>query len=86
MLRLTPMKLSNEEPANRILQQWLKTQRESKGLSLRDVGRIVDTHHSVIGKVEMGKRRIDLVEYLVYCQAMGFDAAKGIELVEKELS
>lgn len=80
------MNLSTEEPANRLLQQWLKRQRESKALSLRDAGRLVDVHHSIIGKVETGKRRIDLVEYFVYCRAMGFNAAEGIELLENALS
>jgi transcriptional regulator with XRE-family HTH domain len=80
------MKFCKEEPVNRILREWLKKQREMQGLSLRDVGLRIERHHSIIGKVESGKRQITLVEFLFYCQTMGFNALEGIKLIEKEVS
>lgn len=63
------------------LRAWLKVQRESQGLSLRDAAARVGRHHSVIGKLEQNRRRIDLVEYVEYCQALGLDPHAGLDVV-----
>lgn len=63
------------------LRTWLRARREEKGLSLRAVSALVDRHHSVVGKMEQDRRRIDLIEYVEYCQALGVDPHEGLELV-----
>lgn len=60
------------------LSQWLQAQREASGLSLRDVGEKLGWHHSIIGKIEQGQRRIDVIEYLELCQAINANPTQGL--------
>lgn len=65
------------------LRAWLKTKREEKGLSLREVGELVGRHHSVIGKMEQDRRKIDVVEFVEYCKALDIDPTEGIQVISK---
>lgn len=38
-------------------------------------------HHSVIGKWEQNRRRLDIVEYVDYCLAMDIDPREGLEIL-----
>lgn len=67
------------------LREWLKRKREEQGLSLRDVGELVGRHHSVIGKMEQDRRKIDVVEFVEYCQALGLDPKEGVGIISKTL-
>lgn len=63
------------------LRAWLKTQREEKGLTLRQVGERVGRHHSVIGKLEQNRRRIDIVEFIEYCLSLDIDPHEGLDVL-----
>ena len=63
------------------LRAWLKSKREAQELSLRDVAEIVGRHHSVIGKLEQTRRRIDIVEFVDYCCALGINPHEGIDVL-----
>lgn len=63
------------------LRAWLKVQREAQGLSLRDVGARLGRHHSVIGKLEQDRRRIDVVEYVEYCLSLDLDPHEGLDVL-----
>ena len=65
------------------LRTWLKAKREEKGLSLREVGELVGRHHSVIGKMEQDRRKIDVVEFVEYCLALDIDPTEGILLIRR---
>lgn len=65
-------------PESEKLGQWLREQREAKGLSMRQAGELLDKPHSFIAKTEIGQRRIDVLEYIRYCKELGFDALEGI--------
>lgn len=75
------MKTSSYSPYYQALRDWLRTQREAKGLSIRDAALIVGRHHSVIGKMEQDRRRIDVVEFVQYCDALGINAHEGLEVL-----
>ena len=60
------------------LRDWLRSERESQGLSMRDLAQMLNTNHQFIGKVELGERRLDVVEYVTYCQALNIDPSEGI--------
>ena len=66
-----------------VLRTWLKAKREEKNLSLREVGELVGRHHSVIGKMEQDRRKIDVVEFVEYCLALDIDPVEGILLIKK---
>lgn len=57
---------------------WLQEQREAKGLTMREAGEMLGKPHTFIAKTESGERRLDVIEYIWYCQTLGFDAISGI--------
>ncbi|WP_321529020.1 helix-turn-helix transcriptional regulator [Sedimenticola selenatireducens] len=63
------------------LRLWLKSKREEKGMSLRSLADILGRHHSVVGKLEQDRRRIDVIEYIEYCEAVDADPREGIEIL-----
>ncbi len=54
-------------------------------MSLREVAELVGRHHSVIGKMEQDRRKIDVVEYVEYCLALGIDPKEGLSIVETKI-
>ena len=63
------------------LLKWLRAQREKKGLTMRALGKKMHIHHSWVGKIEQGERRLDLVEYVRLCKALKIDPHEGLDLV-----
>lgn len=61
---------------------WLREQREGQNLSMRDLAETLGTPHSFIGKTEQGERRLDVVEYLYYCEALGLAPEKGLKIMK----
>lgn len=76
------MKTSPYSPQYEELRSWLKREREKKQLTLRDVAAIVGRHHSIIGKLEQSSRKIDIVEFVEYCDALGIDPHEGLSLIQ----
>ncbi len=66
-----------------LLRNWLKDERHKQdGLTLRVFAEKLSVHHSIIGKVEQGERKLDIVEYVEYCEALGVDPQVGIQLIQ----
>lgn len=64
---------------------WLKSCREEKGLSMRELAEQLDVPHSWVGKVEQVERRLDVFEYVQLCQCLGVDPAKGLAKIKTGL-
>ena len=75
------MKGSTYSPHYAALRAWLITKREEKGLSIRDAGKLVNRHHSIIGKMEQDRRKIDILEFVEYCQKLDIDPHEGIDVI-----
>lgn len=75
------LKGSGHTDKHHILRSWLKSARVEKGLSLRQAGILFNVHHSIIGKIETGKRRIDVVEFLEYCHSIKVDPFFGLNFI-----
>ena len=75
------MKPSSYSPQYDNLRAWMKQKREESGLSLRAVGEIVGRHHSVVGKLEQDRRKIEMLEFVAYCKAVGADPHEGLDLI-----
>ncbi|CAA0222821.1 MULTISPECIES: helix-turn-helix domain-containing protein [Acinetobacter calcoaceticus/baumannii complex] len=67
-----------------VLCQWLKSQRKAQKLTMRSLSERMDRPHSFIQKVEQGERRLDVVEYVWYCEKLNIDPIVGIKLVIKQ--
>ena len=60
---------------------WLREAREGQGLSMREMASRLGRPHSFVQKVETGERRLDVVEYVWYCRALGALPQDGIDVV-----
>ena len=75
------MKTSLYSPHYDKLRLWLKTNREEQSLSLREVSELWGKHHSILGKIEQARRKIELVEYIELCQILSIDPNEGLNLL-----
>lgn len=57
-----------KEDYNKLL-ELLYRLRLSAGLKQSDLATILGVHQSFISKLESGERRIDILEFIVYCKA-----------------
>lgn len=64
---------------------WLKAQRERQGLTMRELGERLALPHTYVAKVEQRERRLDVVEYVYYCKALGVNPVEGLLQVDKGL-
>jgi len=49
---------------------------------MRDLGTILDVPHSFISKIEHGDRRLDIIEYLQYCEALKLSPEKCLAKIK----
>ena len=61
------------------LREWLANARTARGLTIRELGERLDVHHSIIGKIESGGRKLDVIEFVKYCQALGVNPGDGLD-------
>ena len=62
----------------RLLRQW----RTDAGLTQRDLAAILKKPHTYVHKTETGERRIDPVELIRWCRAVGIEPTDAIKNVE----
>ncbi|WP_432467213.1 helix-turn-helix domain-containing protein [Agarivorans sp. Z349TD_8] len=68
-------------PEYRQLIEWLKTARAERGLTMREFAAELGVPHSYVGKVEQCERKLDVLEYLRYCQALDLNPVEGIRVL-----
>lgn len=61
---------------------WLRSGREARGWTIRELAVVLGESHAVIGKIEIGERRLDVYEFMQYCQALELDPLYGIKYLE----
>jgi len=42
---------------------------------------MIGAHWTSVGKLEQDRKKIELVEFVTYCQAIGADPHEGIEVI-----
>ena len=65
--------VSSEE--NSKLTKWLRRS-AMKGHTMRSLAQVLGTPHSFIGKIENQERRLDVIEFMRYCDALEVDPLK----------
>jgi transcriptional regulator with XRE-family HTH domain len=64
-----------------LLRSWLKDQRVKKELTIRELAQLLGRHHSIIGKIEQTRRKIDIIEFIDYCDALEVDPLDGLKII-----
>jgi transcriptional regulator with XRE-family HTH domain len=67
------------------LQNVLRQLRHAAGLRQEDLARMLDEPQSFVSKYESGERRLDLIELLHLCRAMGVTLPELINRFEEQL-
>ncbi len=67
--------------SSRVLTEYLRNSRRSAGLTIRQLAAKMDVHHSIIGKIETGERRLDIIEFIEYCKILEIDPHQVIEKI-----
>lgn len=65
------------------LRLWLKNARKDSGLTIRELAAQLGIHHSIVGKVESGDRKLELFEFINYCNALGVSVEEGFDVAIK---
>ena len=50
---------------------------------MRSLAEVLGTPHSFVGKIENQERRLDVVEFIRYCQALEIDPIEGVTILKK---
>lgn len=58
-----------------------KERRLALGLSMRDLGEIIKEPHSFVQKVEANQRKLDIFQYVQYCEALEIDPAETLTIL-----
>ncbi len=64
--------------------QWLKTARCEQGLSVRDMGTLLNEPHQFVVKVETHERKLNVFEYVQYCEALNIEPAEGLKKLQSK--
>ncbi|WP_052027318.1 helix-turn-helix domain-containing protein [Rheinheimera nanhaiensis] len=72
-------------PKRIALGNWLREQRNAKGLTMRDMAAISGLPHSYFGKIEQGIRGLDILEFIELCGWLGIDYRSAINQINKLL-
>ena len=74
-------RLSIYDPEQVLLRNWLVEKRTNAKLTQRGLAKKLDSVHSLVGKIEKGERRLDVVEFITYCKGMDADPCEYINLI-----
>jgi len=52
---------------------------------MRELAEKLNVPHSFVGKVEQKERKLDVIEYLAYCDALSISPLDGLRVVNRKL-
>lgn len=56
--------------------------RKSKNITQRDLAKILNTSHCYVGRLETFERRLDILEIIDLCKALGLSKQEILNLIE----
>jgi transcriptional regulator with XRE-family HTH domain len=77
------IKSTNNQSYQKLI-AWLKKSRLEKGLTVRQLGELLDEPFQFVSKIENGQRNLSVHEYVQYCEALGLDFSIGLRNLMKK--
>ncbi len=68
---------------HRALIEWLIEARENAGMTQADVAERLGEYQSFMARLEGGQRRVDVAEFLLLAETLGFDAKQMLEKLQR---
>ena len=68
---------------NHQMADHLRTLRQDASLTMRELADKLNTPHSFIGKIEKRGRRLDVGEFILYCQALDCEPNEVFKIVNE---
>ena len=65
-----------------LLIEWLRQERIKRGLTVREVGMLIDEPFQLVSKIENIERKLNVYEFVQYCEALGLEPIEGINLLK----
>lgn len=65
---------------------WLKAARLEQGLTVRDMGKLLDEPFQIVTKIETCQRKLNIYEFVQYCEVLNLDPKEGIDLLQANSS
>ena len=66
-----------------LLLGYLIEARKRQNLTIRELAARIDEPFQFVGRVETAERRLNVYEYVQYCEALSLDPMEGLELLKK---
>lgn len=63
------------------LAAWFRSAREAQGWSMRELATRIGKPHNFVQRVEECERRLDVVEFVWYCEALSLKPEVGLAIV-----
>ena len=76
------MKKTINNPRYESLIKWLVVARKEQGLTVRQLAELIDESHQFVNKVETFQRKLNVYEYVQYCQALNLQPEDGLKLLK----
>ncbi len=71
----------NHDQAYRGVPAYLRSLREAKGMTQRDLAAKLKKQQYFVARCETGSRRVDVAEYVAWCRACGADPKAGLDVL-----
>lgn len=69
-----------------LFRKILISQRKSLNLSQKELAEKLGVHHSVVGKIEIGDRRLEVLEFINYCKALNINPCSILKSIQSEFT
>ncbi|MGE6416674.1 helix-turn-helix domain-containing protein [Alteromonas macleodii] len=73
------IKSTNHQDYQKLI-AWLKKARLDRGLTVRQLGELLDEPFQFVSKVEKGQRNLSVHEYVQYCDTLDIEPLIGLKM------
>jgi transcriptional regulator with XRE-family HTH domain len=70
-------------PRHKAMREFIRKKRKERGLTQAELAELVGRYQSFIADLERGERRLDVIEFLDFSDALRFDPAVAIRIIKK---